>query len=388
MLDSFPAMLRALRRGNRLGLRALARRTSLSESHLSNIENGTRVATEEVAIACDAALGTTPLLLTALSIEKGNAMLRRVLFGGTLGIAGGALMANVDTTAALAATINAALRSSTGDWDAIADDFTRRYVLTPGPDFGPEVAAQVMIAHQAFVDGSADAGRAAAQLTMIYALWVGDAGKLGTAHSLYATAAALADSGTDRHLQGWVRARAASRGPYEGWTVTRTTQTAQHALALAPSGPAAVEAHSALVHIAALTGQLAEGRRAVAAMYSTAGPDIARPASFDNYLECRLGSLQEAHNAYVRTGQALATVPLWQDEATIYLARAMVKAGDVNGGARLALKTIGIRRTSTRILGMGIRDVLSAVPADTVTESTKALRGYASPGPAPWETIR
>lgn len=394
MLDSFADMLRALREGNQLSLRDLAKRTFLSPAYLSNIENGTRAATEQVAIDCDAALGTTPLLLVALSIEKGNAMLRRILFGGTLGLAGGALLANVDTTAALAATINASLRSSTGDFDAIAADFARRYVLNSGPDFGPELAAQIMVAHQAFIDGNADAGRCAAQLTLLYGLWVGDAGKMGTAQSLYATAAALADNTTDRRLQGWVRARAASRGPYEGWTVARSRQTAERALTLAPTGSAAVEAHSAMVHLAALTGQLDEGRREVAAMYDAAGtvdaegPSLyARTASFDNYLQCRAGSLADAQAAYERTRPALADVPLWQAEATIYLGRALVAAGDVDAGAQLALDAIRTCPGATRIVGIGVRDVLAVVPAGVASQAVAALRGYASPGPAPWETL-
>lgn len=391
MLDSFAAMLRALRLSNHLTVRDLAKLTFISPGHLSNVENGTRAATEQVAADCDAALGSTPLLAVTLSIEKGNAMLRRMLFGGTLGLAGGALLATVDTTAALAATINATLRANTSDYEAITADFTRRYVLASGPDFGPELAAQILVAHQAFTEGDTEAGRCAAQLTLIYGLWIADAGKMGTAHSLYATAAALADNTTDRTLQGWVRARAASRGPYEGWTVRRCEQTAAQALSLRSSGATAVEAYGTMVHLAALTGRLDMGRTAVDAMYAAAdgaGLLHARAASFDNYLECRAGSLADARAAHERTAAALAEVPLWRAEARIYLGRALVAAGDVEAGAQMALDAIKACPAATRIVGIGVRDVLAAVPAGVPSQAVAALRGYASPGPAPWETIR
>lgn len=392
MLDSFPGALRAFREENQLSLRELARLTFISYTHLCNIENGTRAATEEVAIRCDEALGTGHLLHVLLSIERGHhPMLRRVLFGGTLGLAGGALLANLDSTAALAATVNAAIRTElAGDWDAIAADFARRYVLQPGPAYGPEVAAQIMIAHQHGADGNTEAMRCAAALTLLYGLWIGDAGNVSVAQSLYATAAALADGTGDERLRAHIRARAASRGPYEGWSIKQSDDTARQALHMAQAGPAAVEAYAALVHLAALTGNLAAGRIAVTAMYDAADDDISRvrTASFDNYLECRAGSLADASRAYERCLTMLAPVPLWQKEAAIYYGRALVAAGDIDTGATLALDAARTLGGTNRIVGLGVRDLLSVVPAGVASEPVAALRGYATPGPVPWETLR
>lgn len=394
MLDSFGAALRALREQHHLSLADLAERTNYSKSYLGNLETGAQPAHDAVATACDEALGSTPLLTVMLSVERGDLMYRRVLLGGALAATGGAIMATMDGTTALAAAINAGLNQAVGgpvDWDAVAADFARRHVLASSPQLGAELAAQITIAQH---HADPDALRGAAQLALTYGLWTADTGRVATAHGLYATAAKLADRTGDTQLRALVRARAASRGPYEGWTAKRTSDTAHMALSMTDRGPAAVEAYSAMVHLCALTGRLTAGRAYVRAMYELADADTGGPStylravSFDNYLECRAGSLADAQAAHDdRCFGLLAPVPLWQAEATIYLGRALVAAGAVDAGARLALDAIRALPTRTRIVGIGVRDVLSVVPAGVRSEAVAALRGYASPGPAPWEVL-
>lgn len=400
MVDSFGSTLRALRDQHGWTLAALAARTGYSRSYLSNLESGARTATAEAAQACDTALNCSPLLATVLGIERGDVMLRRALLGGTLGSAATVLLASSDGTAALAAVLDGGLRAAVArptDWDDLADSFARRYVLAPTGRFAAELAAQISVAQTRIAAGDEGAARGAARLCMTYGLWIGDTGRIPTAHSLYATAAALADHAGDAATRAVVRARAANRGIYEGWTVARTVSTAQEALALYPRGQAALEAHAAMVHLHGLTGNLSAGRAAVEAMQAAAdglpesdGPSARqRVASFRNYLECRAGRLEDALRAFAVAERDLAGVPVWLADATVYLGRAMVAAGDVAGGVAV---TVGAMRQmppySQRILGIGVRDVIDAAPAGVDPDMLAPLEAYAAAGPVPWETIR
>lgn len=394
MLDSFGAALRHLRQQRGLSLAELSTRTNISKSHLGNLENGTRGANAAVAAICDQVLDSEPLLAVMLSVERGHLMHRRLLLGGVLATASTAVVASVDGTSALAAAISAHLRTSTGepiDWDALVDGFAHRHIHQPGPEFGSELAANLTVAHEHAVGGDRDAMRGAAKLALLYGLWVADTGRVSTAQGLYATAVGYADRSDDRPLRALVRARTASRGPYEGWTVRQASDTADEALLLSPDGAAAVEAHGAKVHLAALTGRLEDGRREVQAMYAAADSDWmrGRAATFDNYMECRTASLAHAEAAYARCQPRLAPFGRWATEATVYLGRAYVAAGNVAGGVKIALDAVRACPSSTQILGWGVRDVLSAVPAGAArSDDLVALRGFASAGVAPWETLR
>jgi transcriptional regulator with XRE-family HTH domain len=397
MVDSFGATLRALRQQNELSLEALAERTTFSAGYLGNIETGERAPTLGVAAACDDVFGCAPLLATLHSIERGDPMLRRALLGGTFAATSTALLATVDGTAALAAVLQSSLHDAIEaptDWDALAASFARRHVLAPSPAFGVELAAQIAVAQHRVTAGDRDAARGAALLALTYGLWIADTGRVPTAHGLYATAAALADRSGDPATRALVRARAANRGIYEGWTADRAQATADEALAISTTGTAALEAHAARVHLHALTGNLSAGRAAVAQMRAAAdslpeagGPTAhQRVASFHAYLECRAGSLTDAQRAFEQAERDLRQVPLWLADATIYMGRALVAAGDVTGGAQLTLDAVQHLPFSTRILGIGVRDVLYAAGRRR-SDVLDVLRGYASPGPAPWETL-
>jgi hypothetical protein len=344
-------------------------------------------------------LNCSPLLLTLLQIEKGGDDVNRRALLGTVGAAGaGALFSTMDGTAAMAALLDSGLRNAVSkntDYDQLVDDFARRHVLAPSPELGNELAAQLAVARERTAAGDKDAARGAAQLALTYGLFLADGNKIATAHGLYGTAAMLADHSGDQPVRALVRARAANRGIYEGWTLKRATTVTGQALAISSTGPAALEAYAAQVHIHALTGNLSAGRTAVAAMRTVAEalPSDSRPspaqraANFDAYLNCRIGSLADAQRAYEQAEAVLRPVPLWHADATLYMGRALVRAGDVEQGAKMALGAVRSLPFGTRILGMGVRDVLTVVPAGYRGDTVEQLRMYACAGPAPWETL-
>lgn len=401
MVDTFGPTLRHLRKGHGYTQKTLAPRIGYSHTYLSNVENGHRPPTLAFAQACDTVLGASTVLVLLCQIEIGaDPMLRRHLLGGSLAAASTVLLATADGTAALAATLGAGLNTAAGvpdDWDQTAADFARRHLLAPSNEFGAELAAHITMAEHAITTGGPNAraaARGAALLTLTYGLWLADTGRIPTAHNLYASSASLADHAQDPSTQALVRARAANRGIYEGWSAARAHTAATRALALTTRGPAAVEAFAALVHLHALTGNHTAGEVAVAGMQATAdamtGPDgeqaQRRTVSFRTYLQCRTGTLTNAQRAYAHADTLLAKVPLWHADATIYMGRAMIAAGDLTGGAALVLQAIKSMSYSVRILGIGVRDALTAA-GGRHHRDLDALRGYASTGPAPWDTI-
>jgi transcriptional regulator with XRE-family HTH domain len=387
VLASFGDELKALRKQHQLTVAQLATRIGYSAPYLKKIEAGLRAPTDPIAQACDTALGTAPLLQTLLSIERGDPMLRRALLAG--GFAAALLAA--DSTAALAQALAYSSTPGGQDWDGTVADFTRRHLLGPGPQFGPEIAAGIKIAQHAATGGDQDAGRAAARLALIYGLWLGDLGRLPSAHTLYTVAAKIADAGADTATRALVRARAANRGIYEGWSAIRTDDTITEALHLYPREAAGLEAHAARVHLAALTGDLAAGRTAVAAMNRIADtmPEPAghqRTADFACYLECRLGTMHDATRAYEHAETVLAKVPLWRVDARLAYAGALTRTGDHRTGAAVALEAIRSQVVPVRVLGVCVADVLhqaGTIRTDALTE----LAGYATAGPHPWDTI-
>jgi transcriptional regulator with XRE-family HTH domain len=389
MLAPFGHELRALRKQHHLTVAQLAARTGYSVPYLKKIESGERAPTDAVADACDTAMGTAPLLQALLSIERGDPMLRRALLSGGFAAA---LLA-VDSTAALAQALAYATTPGGQDWDQTVDDFTRRHLLGPSPQFGTEIATQIKIAQHAAATGDQDAGRAAARLSLIYGLWLGDLGRLPSAHTLYTLAARIADATTrDPATRALVRARAANRGIYEGWTAARTSTTITQALALHPHDAAGLEAYAARVHLAALTGDLPTGREAVTQMRRIAErmPDptgIQRTADFACYLECRLGSLTQATAAYEHAETTLARVPLWRVDARLSYASALTRAGDIRTGTAVALDAIRSQVVPVRVLGVCVADVLHHLPPGAGGGQIEELAQYATTGPHPWDTL-
>lgn len=388
-IDSIGDYLRALRQARGLTLAALADRMAYSPGYLHNVETGTRRATGEFLAAADQALGTTPVLVTLATIRE-DPMRRRALMGMFSAAVTAAVVA-ADGHAALAATLHHALtgNAASDDPQALADAVTRRQVLHPAdPALGPEIAAHLAVVGDRAADDPA-AARAAARLALVYGLWLGDTGRTITAHAYYSTAAILADQSGHAPTAALVRARAASRGLYEGWSARQASDAIRAALDAHPHGPAAVEAHSAAVHLAALTGNAAGGRAALAAMTAaaTTDDDHRRAAHFAVYLPARLGDLDAASDAYATAAPLLRTVPLWRADASLYLARARVASGDAHGGLTLALDALATLRRPVHVLGIGAADVLSALPAGHRSDPADALATHTPGGPYPWETL-
>lgn len=401
MVDSARDALRRLRLQQGLSLAALAARTRYDPSHLGGVERGRREPNAALLAACDTALGTTPLLTALYRLEtEGDDMRRRAILGGGFAAASTALLATVDGTAALAATVDKGLRDAVAaptDWDTLAADFARRHVLAPGTGFGHELAAQLTIASHHVSGGDRDAARGAALLALTYGLWLGDTGRMTTAGGLYATSAALADSSGDPAVAALVRARAANRGLYEGWTARRAQDAIDGALHVHPAGRPAVEAYAAAVHLHTLTGNLAGALAALAGMRTAADTCAGehggltaeqRIASYEVYIHGRIGDPADALRLREQHRTTLAAVPLYAADADIYTARALVRGGDVDGGCTLALTAIRTLDTPVRVLAVGARDVLAAVPAARrARPAALALAGYAGTGPNPWETV-
>lgn len=394
MADTFGDVLRSLRTAAGLSLVALARRTSYSASLLQLTESGHRRPTVELAQACDRALDTAPLLSTILELsEQGDDMLRRrALFAMVAAGAGGAAAELIRH-----GLLDAAAADE--DWDAVVASYTRRLATDPSEAYGQSLLAQLTIARQQIIDGgtSPERLRVVAQLGQLYGLWLGNRGDVASARNWYRTATVVADRSGDASTRAYVRGRAASRGIYEGYTVGETVADAREALAITAKPCAgALEAWSALVHVHGLTGNLSDGRRAVAGMREVADalPDrdgVAGPAqravSFANYLEGRTGPLGKAETAYAEADRMLRSVPVWWADATLYYSMAQVRHGDPEAGVARALGAMKGLGSEVRVLSLGVRDLVGAVPKGYASGDLDELRTYASTSPGPWETL-
>jgi hypothetical protein len=79
-------------------------------------------------------------------------------------------------------------------------------------------------------------------------------------------------------------------------------------------------------------------------------------------------------------------VPYWLTDSRVYYGRAMVADGDVRGGVTYVLDAVrGCGYDDVRVLGMGVRDVLSVVPPGHRGDDLDQLTTYVAVGPAPWE---
>ncbi len=377
----------------------LARAMSYTRSLVVMVEKGGRRPTPDFAAAADAALGLDGVLAALRLVDEGDDMHRRTALTAFAGAAAGVAAATADGSAALAAVLRGGLDAATGrdtDWDALAADFARRHVLAPSDALRAELHGQLIVA-QGQLAGNPAACRGAAVMAMTLGLMIGDTGRIPSAWSHYRTARALAEVSADRTTVAGVRARAASRGLYEGMPVADAREHIGAALDLAPTSPGALEAHAAAVHLAALTGDLPAGRAAVAAMYRLAEQlpaaegapaPVQRAASFHSYLECRIGPPAAAERAYTAAVPLLAPVPLWAADAALYRGRSLARAGEPAAGVTLALDAIRSLPGPVRVLGVGVADLLAALPAGYRSAEVDALRAYAATGPMPWDMIR
>lgn len=398
MVDDFGSALRRLRYAVGLSQPALAARLHYSTAMISRIEAGDRRASPEFAAEVDAELGTTPLMSTLLGVEEEDDDMRRRALLTVFGTAVGLTAATGHP--ALAEVVRRGLHDADGqpdDWDTIVEGFERRRLLAPSPEFADALLVQLLVARQAVAETRDPAAlRAASLLGLMYGLWLGDEGGVTAAQGWYRTATALADRSGDQHARTYVRARVATRGTYEGASPRAVAAGINEALALSPApSVGTLEAHAAAAQLAALTGDVAAGRQAVADMWRAAerlpapdGPGPAqRAASFQVYVEGRAGDLPNAQHAYDSAAPYLRQVPVWDAEARVYVGRAMVRAGDLGGGVRYALDAIRPIPAVPRVVRMGVSDLVAAVPAGFDSDELAELRTFAAPDPGPWEMI-
>lgn len=393
--------LKALRKGRGLTSQELADAVHVSRPQLANLEAGRRSLRPDLAHRIDQALGTS-LLGVLVSPGGDDDVNRRNTLIAALGAAAGT--AGALAPAVLAETTRLALTHADAnpahDWDATVATYTAQLAADPSATFGRELLADLNTVtaglHQA--KPSRDLVRAGSGLALLYGIFAADVtADLPTAHGWYTTAATLSDRSGHPGTQALIRGRVASRMPYEGSSATASLATASKALQMAAEPCAGqIEAYSAQVHVYALTGQLAAGRAAVDGMRRIAdlmpdadapGGAFRRTASFASYLECRLGSPRAAATFDV-ADEILADTPVWRADARVYRGRSMVLAGDVDGGVTFgldAVRSLGHRLT---VLGLGVADLIAAVPVGHISDDLTELRRYATAGPLPWEYLR
>lgn len=398
MAEHIGDVVKSLREAAGLTHVSLGARAHASAAAIGHLETRRRRPTPDLIEALDRALGTAPLLTTLLELDgKDHAMRRRALLS-TLGAATG--LAGMDGASAVADLIRHGLLDEAGeveDWDRVVVDYSRRLVTDPSAAYGTALLTQLMIARQQIADRGPDPDRlrAAGYLGHLFGLYEGNQGRISRAHGWYNSSAVLADRSGDTNARVYVRARTASRAIFEGFTVPEVVNGAQGALAISSTpSPGALEAHSALVHVHALTGDLKTGRRSVGDMISVAealpdspaGP-IARTVSFRHYLESRAGSRSDADRAWTEAEPILKPVPVWWREAQVYHGRALVRDGDIADGIALALEAMRALPVGIRHVGLAVSDLLSVIPAGYTSDDLDELRTYAAREPGPWEMI-
>ncbi|WP_080643160.1 helix-turn-helix domain-containing protein [Salinispora arenicola] len=389
-------VLRSLREAAGISIRSLAERTHYSKSEISYVERGERVAHPSLAAACDQVLGTAPLLTTLLELSGQDHAIRcRVLLNEITAATG---IAGVSGAATVAELIRHSLLDAAGepeDWPQVVADMSRCLVVDPSPAFGAALLGQVMLCKHLIVDAGAtpERLRAAALLGQLYGLWKGNQHEIPAARGWYRTAAMLADRSGDTAAQAFVKARAASRGIFEGYTLAEVDTRAKEALAIsARPSLGTLEAHSALVNVQALAGDLTGGRRALTKMLEVAerlpvtGPDspTARALSFAHYLESRLGTSASADRAWEQAEPVLQPLPVWWREAQVYYGLSLVRRGDVNDGLSYALQAVNALPSPVHTVGIGVADLLREVPADHRSYELDELRIHAATGDGPW----
>lgn len=400
MVDSLGTALRQLREDRGWSLATFAAKVRWSKPVIAAVETGRQRPTAEFVLACDVALGSTPILSTLYGLTgEDNEMRRRVLLQGLTAALG---VGAVSSFAALSDILRIDMQEAAGmteDWDAVIGDFRRRLVIEPNAMFGDELLASMLTArHRVAERADVEATRAAAHLGLLYGIWMGYHSNINTGRNHYRTAGLLAQKSRDLDTQVYVLGRTASAGPYQGLTIGETQAKIDEALALASQRPSEglVEVYAAQVHLAALREDLPAGQAAVAQMWevagrlpeTTEGPGPAqRAASFDAYLHGRLGSVRDAEVALRQATHVLRHLPEWLAESRLYYSRALVRHGDLDGGVDTALAAARTLRYSNRVIRLGVEDVLQALPPGYETEQVAQLRQQGTTGVKPWELV-
>jgi transcriptional regulator with XRE-family HTH domain len=400
MVDSFGDVLRQLRQDRGWSLTQLGEKINWSRSAVGMVETGERRPSVDFAVICDRVLGTAPILTTLLALTgEDNDMNRRALLRGFTVAAGVGAMTSY---ASMADVFRQDLLESAGlerDWDAVVGAYQYRLVMAPDATLGDELLASMLSArHQMSERTDTDTIKASAHLSLLYALWMGYSGNVGTSHSYFRTASLLAAGSRDRETEVYVQGRIASAGPYQGLTHQQTETSIELALSLAgnTASAGALEAHAARVHLAALTGDLSTGRQSINRMWALSEvlPQVPgavtaaqRTASFHAYLEGKVGTLADSQRALGRAQVHLENIPQWLAEAQLYAAHAMIRHGHIEAGIEQALKALSGLRYTVRVVRFGVDDVLSLLPPGYHSDAADELRQYGTTGPKPWELV-
>lgn len=215
-----------------------------------------------------------------------------------------------------------------------------------------------------------------AEFALAHGLYLGNQGNLVEAHHMYGLATMLADWTGDGATRGYIRARTATRGIYEGWTKARAMEAVNQALGISRSSRVVVEAHAALVQVHTLSGDVVSGRSAVETMAraSQTESDHIRTAVFRNYLECMHGEPGHAPRVLDRFRAELEADRVWHHEALVYQGLALVRAGD-RSGATLALDAVQSLGVDVRMVGMAVSHLLDEVTFES--PEVDELRAFA-----------
>lgn len=387
-------LVRTLRMAAGLSQRDLARRLGYAQPVVARIETGARPPTREQLEALDRALN-----LGGLLSEGEDDMDRRAVL--TLAGVAGALGLTMSPEQMLEVVERMSMHTPETRASAVQSLMGEYLSATRAPEFGRRLLEEASAARRLASKHSAslDDFRSAAQLSLLVGLWLAGKGNISAGHTWCAQAVNLAvlskDAKTEADVRGWW----AARGAYEGWSRSQAIEAAQRALTVSP-GPTmgALHAHAALAHVAGLTEQLDDGRRAVWAMIDVAerlddddwmGP--ARAALFAVYIEGRLGSPAAAERAYEAAVPLTRGTAWWPDTVT-YGAMGKVRGGNVAEGVQMVLDCARSDGDPTHLHVVGWADLLRAVQATRPgyrSDELDELRNFVPVTTArPWETVR
>lgn len=387
---------------------SLAAGAMVDTSYLYLVRQGRRVPSLEINKRLDAQLDAGGLLVTLGIVieeevrragrgrhptgppEAEGSVQRRVLLQQALA----ALASGTPATAAALEAIREGLASSlTGgeapdlgvdEWEEVAYEYGRAYLVTPPDALVSDLAADVVDVQQRLDRESDEArrfelSRISAQLAAIMAMTLTNLGRIRAAHRWWRTARQAADASRDTVVQTWVRSEEAIRGLYTHRPPQTVINIADEALAIG-SPACAAQAMAAKAQALAIAGRADEAREVVQGIepvLDRMSTDVLMDRTTvygwpetclwhtQSYVYAHIGDTGAAERAQQ---QALARYsPTEQRSRTqikLHEAMCLVSAGDIDSGAAYAQQVIAelppTQRT-TLVLELG-HQVLRSVP--------------------------
>jgi transcriptional regulator with XRE-family HTH domain len=194
-----------------VSLRALSARTSYSKSYLGNIEVGRRIATPEVILAYEKALGD--------SVER-----RGLLTGLAATVVAPAAVTEL-LKKGFAAALDAA--RSVDTWLERVESYGEQYMTLGAGQLQQRLAGDLVVLQQHL--GKPHLWEVAARLLTTFGKTTADPDE---ALSWYRLAVAAADRSDNTDVRAWVRGRAALALAYEGVRLPAAEELAEQALAI------------------------------------------------------------------------------------------------------------------------------------------------------------